>query len=71
MSGVPWYFCKDSQCYRVRPGFRFPGLDRRPEQTDSEAILPAAQQLLEDGEKFMKSLRCFIDALNETVRDDD
>ena len=73
MSGVPWYFCTESQCYRVRPGFRFPGLERTPDQTesqiDAETILPAAQQLLEDGEKFLESLRQFIDTLNQPVDD--
>lgn len=27
MANVPWYFCKDNEWYRVREGFRFPGLE--------------------------------------------
>ena len=68
MAGVPWYFCNESQCYRVRPGFRFPGLERSSERSngklESDAVLPAARQLLEDGERFMDSLRQFIDMLS-------
>lgn len=30
MANVPWYFCKKYQCYRVRAGFRFPGLEPGP-----------------------------------------
>lgn len=68
MADVPWYFCKDSQCYRVRPGFRFRGIDRGPKsaegQVDPDEILPAAKQLLQDGEKFMESLRRFCATLS-------
>lgn len=68
MAGVPWYFCKDSQCYRVRPGFRFPGIDRKLSSTqhtiDSATVLSAAQQLLKDGEQFLDSLRQFCDAIS-------
>lgn len=67
MANVPWYFCTESQCYRVRPGFRFPGLDNSPQKTerktDTKVILASAEQLLEDGEKFMESLRRFCEAL--------
>jgi len=27
MANVPWYFCPTSKCYRVRKGFRLPGID--------------------------------------------
>ncbi len=27
MANVPWYFCKEQGCYRVRAGFRLPGSD--------------------------------------------
>jgi len=29
MANVPWFFCKDEGCYRVRPGFRLPGADTK------------------------------------------
>lgn len=70
MAGVPWYFCKESQCYRVREGFRFPGLQRDEERNEgtinAETVLPAARQLLEDGERFMESLRQFCETLAES-----
>jgi hypothetical protein len=63
MAGVPWFLCKDSQCYRVRSGFRFPGIDRKVPCTehiaDSAAVLSADQQLLKDGEQFLDSVRQF------------
>ena len=27
MANVPWYFCNESKCYRVRKGYRFPGVE--------------------------------------------
>lgn len=67
MANVPWYFCKNAQCYRVQPGFRFPGVEGKPANNDGfidpESVLPAARQLLEDGEKFLESLRQFCETL--------
>ena len=68
MSGVPWFFCKDSQCYRVRSGFRFPGIEQKPlpgeRDLDAVNVLSAAKQLLEDGEQFLQSLREFCETLD-------
>jgi len=30
MASVPWFFCPTSKCYRVRKGFRLPGIDGDP-----------------------------------------
>lgn len=69
-SGVPWYFCKDSNCYRVRAGFRFPGLDKKTplsaDGIDSTALLAAANQLINQGERFLESLRLFCKTLDST-----
>ena len=71
MANVPWYFCKDTECYRVRPGFRFPGLETATkadgELTDTRLVLPAVQKLLEDGERFLASLRQFHETLNPST----
>lgn len=65
MAGVPWYFCKKTQCYRVQPGYNFPGLipggDVGGEAIDSPALLPVTEQLIEDTERFLASLRQFRD----------
>jgi hypothetical protein len=75
MAGVPWFYCQDSRCYRVREGFRFPGIAREAKQAepppcddgiDTDAVLPAARQLLEDGERFMESLRRFCETLGSS-----
>lgn len=71
IAGVPWYFCSESQCYRVRPGFRYPGLGQDTDgvvtHVDKKSILSSAQQVLEDGEQFLASLRQFCHRLETSV----
>ena len=68
MAGVPWYFDEACRSYRVRPGFKFTGLDGQPEtaqpEIDSASLNLAANKLLRDGEKFMESLRAFCGQLS-------
>lgn len=68
LAGVPWYFDEACRSYRVRPGFKFTGLDGQPEtprrDMNSASMNLAAKQLLVDGEKFMQSLRAFCHQLN-------
>ena len=71
MAGVPWYFCKDNQCYRVRPGFRFPGFTpTSPGNATPVSIGPmlaVSRKLQKDLEAFAESLREFcvqIERLN-------
>lgn len=68
LAGVPWYFDESCRAYRVRPGFKFTGLDGQAEtaqpKIDSASLNLAANKLLHDGEKFMESLRSFCDQLN-------
>lgn len=70
MAGVPWFFDEACRSYRVRPGFKFTGLDGLPEapkcDIKSESLNLAAQQLLVDGEKFVESLRAFCAQLSGT-----
>jgi hypothetical protein len=67
MSGVPWYYCKETASYRVRPGFRFSAFDVPPtssspsKQADETAILEAVQRLVNEGEQFLAALRTFCE----------
>ena len=72
MANVPWYFCKDGQCYRVRPGFRFPGLDvsakspTLPENAnDSETLIHTAKQVIAEGRNMIAALTQFCDMLEK------
>src|SRR5258708_6880069 len=50
MAGVPWYVSKEHECYRVRPGFKFPGFVNSggvlTNIRDREATLASARDLL-------------------------
>lgn len=63
MGGVPWFFDQECQAYKVRPGFRFSPLDADAKHLGSQAnpavVLEATHQLLEQGERFLESLRQF------------
>lgn len=70
MAGVPWYFCRENECYRVRPGFRFPGMDVRGANADDPKaraqILVASNKLLRDLIAFSESLRQFCAILERS-----
>lgn len=74
MSGIPWYYCKETECYRVRTGFKFPGLGTAlpkadtPSVPDLEAVLAKSGRLLVDGQKFLDSLREFREILEDQKR---
>lgn len=65
MANVPWYFCKKDECYRVRPGFRFPGLDKElvpaPERPGAGKLELLA--LLRDFGELMKKTQEVIEKL--------
>lgn len=72
MANVPWYFCKESECYRVREGFRFPGLEpslKGQPSGDPDEVLAAARKVLSDSEKLVDSLRLFCRILETGTRD--
>jgi predicted DNA-binding transcriptional regulator YafY len=77
MSGVPWYHCKDSKCYRIRPGFKFPSLETaEPKATNSsfpnlKALRAQNHRLIEDGERFIAALRDFQEALDVNTSTDE
>ncbi len=47
MANIPWYFCKEGECYRVRAGFRFPGMGvtSNPTERDWRAIIQQAPNI--------------------------
>jgi len=59
MANVPWYFCKEDGCYRVRAGFRFPGTEG-PEEP-SPAANPAALKAIVD--VLLKDLTRTVESL--------
>lgn len=72
MAGVPWFFDENTRCYRVRPGYKFPGLEGMAgsggQEIDTEPLAAAARRLLHDGEQFMASLRGFCEQLQGRER---
>jgi predicted DNA-binding transcriptional regulator YafY len=73
MSGVPWYYCKESECYRVRPGFRFPGLavssptEKPTAGPEAVNALAEAKRLMSEGERFIQSLKRFCQSLERAA----
>jgi hypothetical protein len=68
LAGVPWYFDEALRAYRVRPGFRFPGLEdtaasRTPPVQSREDLEPIVSRLIADGEAFTHSLRDILRVL--------
>ena len=74
MSGVPWYHCKESKCYRIRPGFKFPPLETGTSQSEaapplnSKVLLTQTQRMIAEGEKFLAALRDFQEVLEGRTR---
>ena len=68
MAGVPWYFDEVTRCYRVRPGYKFPALEGVTtiggKSAETDPLVAAARQLLQDGEQFMASLRALCEKLD-------
>jgi hypothetical protein len=51
MANVPWYFCKDDACYRIRPGYRLPGADAEgqvPPAIDPKALKSMVDSLVSE-----------------------
>jgi len=70
MANVPWYFCKEDGCYRVRSGYRFPGLEEgatSPTITHPAALKSALDSLLKDLSRTMDALNRFSEELGKSV----
>ncbi|MFM7076285.1 MAG: HTH domain-containing protein [Planctomycetaceae bacterium] len=66
MANVPWYFCKQTGSYRVRKGFRFPGVDSSDQA--EPGLQPAAAVAAIDGmlgelARFTAALQGYRDEL--------
>jgi predicted DNA-binding transcriptional regulator YafY len=62
MAGVPWYFDDATRCYRVRPGFKFPGLES-PSLSNEQVLRSLDESLLSlihDGEALVNRLQEFL-----------
>jgi predicted DNA-binding transcriptional regulator YafY len=75
MAGVPWYFDEGIRAYRVRPGFKFPGIEPSSQREVASETLPTeldqiTEKLISDGEAFADTLRKFLDTLRESRRPD-
>lgn len=71
VAGVPWYFDEATRAYRVRRGFKFPGIDQAGERQSGNETLPAklepiVERLIRDGESFVGTLQQFLEALRES-----
>jgi len=71
MANVPWYFCPTSKCYRVRKGFRFPGLDAEPETpvADVAQLKQMAERLATELTAMAESLRRLSGDLTKLPKD--
>ena len=69
MANVPWYFCKEDGCYRVRAGFRFLGLEEvEPAAiTDPAALKTAVDTLRKELLRTVESLTRFSEELARSV----
>jgi len=70
MANVPWYFCKEDGCYRVRSGYRFPGLEdgaSTPAITDPTVLKCLVDTLLKDLMRTVESLRRVSEELGKAV----
>jgi len=69
MANIPWFFCSETKCYRVRPGFKMPGIDgvdglgqiAHPVQ-----LKQAVDKALRDLTRAVESLRAFSDELGRS-----
>jgi hypothetical protein len=59
MAGVPLYFDRECQAYRVRPGFKFPVIqvDGGQERRDLTLILATARRVIANAEKLTEALK--------------
>ena len=65
MAGVPWYLDADIKAYRVRPGFKFSGIETISSVPVTSQASSATQKLLDDGERFAKSLELFLESIRK------
>jgi hypothetical protein len=72
MAGVPWFFDSETQAYKVRPGFKFPAIhtstgSEPKDSPDLIVLLANAKKIIEEGERFLDSLRQLITCIEDTT----
>ena len=68
MANVPWFFCKEEGCYRVRSGYRLPGAegqDTRPTFTNPASLKLAVDMVLKELTRTVESLQRLSGELSE------
>lgn len=76
MAGVPWFFDKSCRAYRVRPGFKFPEIEKTRQTSGDDAsrspsnLKPMLDQLIQDGQVFAATLDNFLKALRQSAVSD-
>jgi predicted DNA-binding transcriptional regulator YafY len=74
VAGIPIFFDKSIQAYRVTEGFRFSSLDPTQVETCDTAnpavhdLLLTARRILKEAEGFLESLRCLCHELENASR---
>jgi predicted DNA-binding transcriptional regulator YafY len=71
MSGLPVYWDKASEAYRVREGFRFPGLEPRnprSEGMDPADLLQLARRFVGAGEELLAAVRELCEEIETSRR---
>jgi predicted DNA-binding transcriptional regulator YafY len=74
LAGVPWYFDETCRAYRIRPGFKFPGLEQTAHSklevpTAATELEPAVRKLISDLDAFAASLHGLLSALQKRSGD--
>jgi len=69
MAGVPWYFCNDAKCYRVRAGYRLQGvvMEGHGKGVDVQQLRDMINRLTTDLSNTLESLRRFSSELEQVV----
>ena len=74
LAGVPWFYDDASRAYRIRPGFKFPGLEQvsHTKTTTPSAITemePLVRKLISDVDAFSASLHGLLETLQPPSAD--
>jgi len=62
-SGVPWYFDKGLDCYRLREGYKLASLGEKSKTSTDVILSDEAEMLIAEGRKLASQLQNFINQL--------
>jgi predicted DNA-binding transcriptional regulator YafY len=71
MAGVPWFFCPETKCYRLRKGYRLPGvaMEGKEKVVDVQQLKAMVDRLTSDLSTAIDSLRRFSSELDQLVEE--